>query len=127
VSPSRSVTRPLGPGEGELEALGPTRRKVFKRIFGSEARKPLLIALGKLGAKCDTLFRLLARAGMTLSDDDRARIHACADTGVLDRWIDNIFGAKTAIDVLRSAGCAAHVCNMSRALLGGDMSATHGA
>ena len=55
---------------------------------------------GKVEAKHETLLRLLPRAGIALTDDDRARIDACTDTATLDRWIDNIFGAKTAADVL---------------------------
>ncbi|MCC6557873.1 MAG: Rpn family recombination-promoting nuclease/putative transposase [Polyangiaceae bacterium] len=55
---------------------------------------------GELNARRNTLLRLLVRAGIALTDDDRARIQACADTAPLDRWIDNILGAKTAADVL---------------------------
>jgi hypothetical protein len=55
---------------------------------------------GKVEAKHETLLRLLARAGIALTDDDRARIDACTDTAKLDLWIDNVFGAKTAADVL---------------------------
>jgi hypothetical protein len=55
---------------------------------------------GKLDGLRDALLRLLARAGITLTDDDRARIQACTDTATLDRWIENILGAKTAADVL---------------------------
>ena len=46
------------------------------------------------------LERLLMRAGIVLTKDDRGRIHACEDTAILDVWIDNVFGAKTAADVL---------------------------
>jgi hypothetical protein len=38
-------------------------------------------------------------AGLS-TDDERARIEACMDAATLDRWIDNVFGAKTAADVL---------------------------
>jgi predicted transposase/invertase (TIGR01784 family) len=55
---------------------------------------------GELKARRDTLLRLLLRAGVALTDDDRARIQACADVAILDRWIDNTFGAKTTVDVL---------------------------
>jgi hypothetical protein len=55
---------------------------------------------GKLEGKRETLLRLLARAGIRLTDDDRARIHACSDLATLDRWVDNVLGAKTATDVL---------------------------
>jgi hypothetical protein len=55
---------------------------------------------GKLDGIREALYRLLARAGITLSEDDRARIQACTDAAVLDRWVENVLGAKTAADVL---------------------------
>jgi hypothetical protein len=50
--------------------------------------------------KRDALLRLLTRAGIALTEDERARIHECADPALLDRWMDNVLGAKTAADVL---------------------------
>jgi hypothetical protein len=55
---------------------------------------------GKLEAKRDAVLRLLMRAGITLTDDERARILTCADPATLDRWFDNALGAKSAADVL---------------------------
>jgi len=55
---------------------------------------------GKLEGKRGALLRLLARAGIQLTEEDRARIHACADPAILDRWVENVLGAKTAADVL---------------------------
>jgi hypothetical protein len=55
---------------------------------------------GKLEDKRDTLLRLLARAGIALSESERARVQACTDMATLDRWIDNVLGATTAIEVL---------------------------
>ena len=54
---------------------------------------------GELKGKGDTLLRLLSRAGIALTENDRARVQGCADPATLDRWIDNVFGAKTAADV----------------------------
>lgn len=45
------------------------------------------------------LLRLVKKAGITLTDDDRARVDACTDLAILDRWVDNVLGAKTAADV----------------------------
>ncbi|WP_438043497.1 hypothetical protein [Sorangium sp. So ce128] len=50
--------------------------------------------------KRDTLLRLLARAGIVLTESESARVQACTDIATLDRWIDNVLGAKTATDVL---------------------------
>jgi hypothetical protein len=54
---------------------------------------------GKLEGKRDALLRLLARAGIPLTEDQRSRIRECTDAATLDRWFDNAFGAKTASDV----------------------------
>ncbi len=55
---------------------------------------------GKLEGLREALLRLVTRAGITLSEADRARIQACDDAATLDRWIDNVLGAKRAADVL---------------------------
>lgn len=55
---------------------------------------------GNLEARYKTLLRLLGRAGIALTDGEQARIEACKDAATLDRWIDNVLGAKTAADVL---------------------------
>ncbi|WP_437964221.1 hypothetical protein WMF04_31475 [Sorangium sp. So ce260] len=55
---------------------------------------------GELKGKRDTLLRLLARAGIVLTENESARIQACTDIATLDRWIDNVLGAKAAADVL---------------------------
>ncbi len=55
---------------------------------------------GKLVAKRETILRLCGRAGVALTEDDRTRIEARADAATLDRWIDNVIGAKTAAEVL---------------------------
>ena len=67
-----------------------------------------LIDRGKLEGKLEgeikgtrgALLRLVARAGITLSEEERARVDACTDLATLDRWVDNVLGAKTAADVL---------------------------
>jgi len=55
---------------------------------------------GELKAKRATLVRLLMRAGIALTEEDRGRIEACTDAATLDRWVDNVFGAKSVADVL---------------------------
>jgi len=55
---------------------------------------------GRLEGKRDTLFRLLERAGIEITENDRDRIQTCAEMTLLDRWVDNVFGAKTVTDVL---------------------------
>ena len=54
---------------------------------------------GKVEGKRETLFRLIVRAGLLLTDEDRARIQGCSDVVALDRWIDNVFGARSATDL----------------------------
>ncbi|WP_437655798.1 hypothetical protein [Sorangium sp. So ce1182] len=55
---------------------------------------------GELKGKRDTLLRLLAQAGIALTNDDRDRIQTCSDPATLDRWVGNVLGAKSAADVL---------------------------
>jgi PD-(D/E)XK nuclease family transposase len=55
---------------------------------------------GRLEAKRETLLRLFVRAGIALTDAERARIDACMDAETLDGWIDHVFGAKTSAEVL---------------------------
>ncbi|WP_437672997.1 hypothetical protein [Sorangium sp. So ce131] len=55
---------------------------------------------GELKGKRDTLLRLLARAGIALTEDENERIQACTDIATLDHWIDNVLSAKTAAEVL---------------------------
>ncbi len=54
---------------------------------------------GRLDGLRDALLRLVARAGITLTEGDRARVGACTDIATLDRWVENVLGAKTAADV----------------------------
>jgi hypothetical protein len=55
---------------------------------------------GELKGLRNALLLLLARAGIALTDDERGRIQACDDAVILDRWVENVLGAKTAADVL---------------------------
>ncbi|WP_437958954.1 hypothetical protein WME76_04355 [Sorangium sp. So ce119] len=85
-----------------LEALVMERQIEDEATFPPFVQK--LIDRGKLEGmregKRDTLLRLLARAGIALTEDESARLQACTDIATLDRWIDNVLGAKTATEVL---------------------------
>jgi hypothetical protein len=80
--------------EGKLEGIREGK------LEGIREGKLEGIREGELKGKRDALLRLLARAGIALTEDDRARIQACVDAATLDRWVDNVLGAKTATDVL---------------------------
>jgi hypothetical protein len=73
-------------------------RQTEGKAFPPFAQK--LIDRGKLEGLRDVLLRLVVRAGITLTEDDRARIRACDEVETLDRWIENVLGAKVAADVL---------------------------
>jgi flagellar biosynthesis/type III secretory pathway protein FliH len=84
--------------EGELKGI---REGKLDGIREGELRgKRDGIREGELKGKRDALLRLLTRAGIALTEDERARIQGCADPALLDRWVDNVLGAKTASDVL---------------------------
>lgn len=87
-----------GPMQRALEA------KIMEQRSEAEASFPpfvqRLIYGGRLDGLREALLLLFARAGIPLTEDDRARIHACDDAATLDRWVGNVLGAKTAADVL---------------------------
>ena len=55
---------------------------------------------GKLEVRRETLLRLLVRAGIAFTEEDRGRIQACTDAVTLDQWVDQVFCAKSVADVL---------------------------
>jgi hypothetical protein len=85
---------------GEPELLQRTRDEIRQVLEIAEGRWAEGKIEGKIEAKRETLLRLLARAGIALTDAERARVAACTSGEVLDGWIDRVFGAKTAADVL---------------------------
>ena len=92
----------------ELEAYQKVRDEIRQVLEIAEARfaegeakgKAEGKIKGKIEAKRETLLRLLGRAGLVLTETERDRIEACVDAEALDRWIDNVFGAQTAAEVL---------------------------
>jgi hypothetical protein len=87
--------------EGKTSPL-PFMEDIFERGVRKGELKGKLEGLrdGKLEGLREALLRLTTRAGLTLTEDDRARIQACDDAATLDRWIENVLGAKTVADVL---------------------------
>jgi hypothetical protein len=81
-----------------LEKLTMERQTELKGTFPPFAQR--LIDRGELKGKREALLRLMSRTGIALTDEQHARIEACTDAATLDRWLDNVIGAKTAGDVL---------------------------
>ena len=54
---------------------------------------------GKLQEKRASILRIVDRKGIKLGAEDRARIEACTDVSLLDRFFDNALGAQTAADL----------------------------
>lgn len=86
------------PMQRAVEALIVERKNEAYATFPPFALK--LIELGKIEGPREVLLRLLARAGIPITDEDRSRVEACADVATLDRWVENVLGAKSASDVL---------------------------
>jgi hypothetical protein len=86
--------------ELELEAYRKVMDEIQQAREYGEAKRAEGLAEGEIKGKRDTLLRLLARASVKLTENDRARIEACTDVATLDRWVDNVLGAKTIADVL---------------------------
>jgi predicted transposase/invertase (TIGR01784 family) len=72
------------------------------KMAEQDARGSLTVAReeGVLDGKRGALLLLLARAGIALPEEDRARMQECEDSATLDRWLENVLGAKTVADVL---------------------------
>ena len=85
-----------------LEAFVMERRTEGKATFPPFAQQLVDRGLreGELKGKREALLRLMARMGIALGEEERARIEACTDGAILDRWFDNVFGAKAAKDIL---------------------------
>jgi hypothetical protein len=83
-----------GMREGKLEGMREGK------LEGMREGKLEGVREGKLEGKRETLLRLLARAEIVLTENESARIQACSDIATLDRWIENVLGAKTATEVL---------------------------
>ena len=84
----------------ELQAYEKARDEIRQVLEIAQARWAEGKIEGRIEASRGTLLRLLGRAGIALTNDERARIEACADAATLDRWTDNVLGAKTAAEVL---------------------------
>ncbi|AUX23808.1 hypothetical protein SOCEGT47_043380 [Sorangium cellulosum] len=91
-----------GMREGELKGMREGELKGMREGELKGMREGELKGMreGELKGKKETLLRLLARAGIVLAEDESARIQACSDVATLDRWIENVLGAKTATEVL---------------------------
>jgi hypothetical protein len=73
-----------------------------KRTEEDEIKYPWerrFMELAKLQGIRESLLRVTARRGITLNEEDHARLRACEDQATLERWIDNVVGAQTASDV----------------------------
>ena len=88
--------------EGELKGLREGELKGLREGELKGLREGELKGLreGELKGKREALLRLIARAGVPLGEGDRARILACTDGATLDRWLDNVLGAKSGADIL---------------------------
>jgi len=85
--------------EGKIE-FPPFAQRIFERGVHEGEQRGKLDGLregeqkGKLDGLRDALLRLLARAGIAVDDDERARIESCADPAILDRWIENVLAPR---------------------------------
>jgi hypothetical protein len=71
------------------------------KMAEQDARGALTVARqeGVADGKRAALLLILTHAGISLTEDVRARTAACADVATLDRWLASALGAKSAADV----------------------------
>jgi hypothetical protein len=87
--------------DGRLEGLRDGRLEGLRdgRLEGLRDGRLEGLRDGRLEGLRDALLRLAERKGIALGEADRARIAACNDAAALERWFDNVLGAKSASDV----------------------------
>jgi predicted transposase/invertase (TIGR01784 family) len=95
-----------------MTSFSPVERNAYDRekMAEQDARGALAVARaeGRLEGRLErelevrraTLLHFLARVGIAPGSEELARIESCVDTVILDRWIENVIGAKTVADVL---------------------------
>ena len=82
-----------GPMRAALEDL------VMNQPHAEQIKLPPFLEKIAQQQEVELIFKLVARNGLVLTDDERARITAGADRATLDRWFDNAFAAKTAAEL----------------------------
>ncbi len=70
----------------------------FARKYFSKGRDE-----GKAESKAEDLLKILARRGIAVADEQRARILACRDLPTLDRWLDLAFCVASAQEMIGSS------------------------
>ena len=78
-------------------SLGEASRKAFEMLhniqpFLSESQRRL-VAEGKAEGKAEDILKILAKRGISLTDEHRRRILGCGDLATLDRWFDRALTA----------------------------------
>jgi hypothetical protein len=68
---------------------------------GFEKGLEMALEKGRFEEARSTLLRILAMRNLTLTEEDRARIEACADLSTLHRWLDEAVDATSAADALK--------------------------
>ncbi len=96
---SMSDDNDLPPFLRQFVERGELKGKAEGKLEGKAEGKLEGKAEGKLEGKREMLLHLLGRSGLVLTAEERQRVEACSDSATLDRWSDNLLGAKTAADV----------------------------
>jgi hypothetical protein len=81
-------------------ALRNTDQQVLKMKLSEMKFPPSNYTRGKAEGKAEGLLRILDRRGIALSEDQRHRIGTCADSDILNIWIDRAIFAMSIDDVL---------------------------
>ncbi|MFO0588772.1 MAG: hypothetical protein U0441_14575 [Polyangiaceae bacterium] len=87
-------------------ALEQQAMEQMKQTGGGDRLPPFLrrfVEQGKLEARRELLLHFLARTGIQLTAAEQQTIEDCVDTATLDRWLDNVLGARSAADVFRTS------------------------
>jgi hypothetical protein len=80
----------------ELDAY----RKVMDEIQQAREYGATQRAEGKTEAKAEAILMVLAARGIAVDSETRARITACSDAALLDRWVARAATASSGHDVI---------------------------
>ena len=88
----------------ELQAYEKARDEIRQVLEIAAERETAGFAKGEVKAKVGAILAVLAARGVAMSGEARARIEACKDVQMLDRWIGRAATMASAEDILSERG-----------------------
>jgi predicted transposase/invertase (TIGR01784 family) len=87
----------------EMDAYRKVMDEIQQAREYGEAKEAEGFAKGETAAKAAAVLAILSARGLSVSGEARARIEACADVGILDRWITRAAMAASSEEIFAAA------------------------